>query len=399
MCDRGRRRPISFGYRSVTSLAEDVPERTAEALGRHAATPVDERAALRARIGRRSRPRRARCVGVIGRSPRSRSRLASFAGRRGRPPSFGAAGQRRRTEHHQRPDHDRRARSGTSASVPRGQHDHRAGDQDPQQPDRDQHLPPEVHQLVVPEPRQRRPDPDVASTTTTKTLTDEPHQRPQPREQRSTPARASPPRNNVTATAETASPCACIRPGRRRRTSCPLYSVWYPATSSVSASGRSNGGRLISASAAISTARTPGTGGRRSTSAATAARHVEVPGLRATMPLIVTVPAVHHRPRPAPGSCPPRRRSICAVDRIGAEQRVVRTARPPGQHRSPYTADRGHRQDPQDPDREVGDLERDERPNSVDAGAERDHGERQERRDQRQRPAPACTRAGPLSPA
>src|SRR3954463_8921865 len=27
----------------------------------------------------------------------------------------------------------------------------------------------------------------------------------------------------------------------------PLYSVWYPATSSVSASGRSNGGRLVSA--------------------------------------------------------------------------------------------------------------------------------------------------------
>src|SRR3954470_10978958 len=27
----------------------------------------------------------------------------------------------------------------------------------------------------------------------------------------------------------------------------PAYSVWYPATSSVSASGRSNGGRLVSA--------------------------------------------------------------------------------------------------------------------------------------------------------
>src|SRR5437870_4990378 len=30
-----------------------------------------------------------------------------------------------------------------------------------------------------------------------------------------------------------------------------LYSVWYPATSSVSASGRSNGMRLVSAKAAV----------------------------------------------------------------------------------------------------------------------------------------------------
>ena len=37
----------------------------------------------------------------------------------------------------------------------------------------------------------------------------------------------------------------------------PPYSVWYPATSSLSASGRSNGGRLVSAVPAIRKIRNP----------------------------------------------------------------------------------------------------------------------------------------------
>src|SRR5919201_3981636 len=41
----------------------------------------------------------------------------------------------------------------------------------------------------------------------------------------------------------------------------PLYSVWYPATSSVSASGRSKGGRFVSAIPAKKKTRSPTTCG------------------------------------------------------------------------------------------------------------------------------------------
>src|SRR4051794_31954299 len=55
-----------------------------------------------------------------------------------------------------------------------------------------------------------------------------------------------PAKNNVTASADSVImltySAVWNRPQRM-----PLYSVWYPATSSVSASGRSNGGRLVSA--------------------------------------------------------------------------------------------------------------------------------------------------------
>src|SRR5919109_2100499 len=59
-----------------------------------------------------------------------------------------------------------------------------------------------------------------------------------------------PPRNSVTATADTV---IVWRYSARKNMAnlIPEYSVWYPATNSVSASGRSNGGRFVSASAAI----------------------------------------------------------------------------------------------------------------------------------------------------
>src|SRR6187397_1114013 len=55
-----------------------------------------------------------------------------------------------------------------------------------------------------------------------------------------------PPKNRVTAIEETAIMLAySARKNREKRN--PLYSVWKPATSSDSASGRSNGARLFDA--------------------------------------------------------------------------------------------------------------------------------------------------------
>src|SRR6266511_5184833 len=55
-----------------------------------------------------------------------------------------------------------------------------------------------------------------------------------------------PPKNSVTARAESVIMLMYSAVWKRPQR-IPLYSVWYPATSSVSASGRSNGGRLVSA--------------------------------------------------------------------------------------------------------------------------------------------------------
>src|SRR5262249_38963156 len=62
--------------------------------------------------------------------------------------------------------------------------------------------------------------------------------------------RSQPPQNSVTATADTTKMLAySARKYSAQRK--PLYSVWNPATSSDSASGRSNGARLVSAVAAM----------------------------------------------------------------------------------------------------------------------------------------------------
>src|ERR1035437_6507538 len=62
--------------------------------------------------------------------------------------------------------------------------------------------------------------------------------------------RSQPPQKSVTATEETTKMLAySARKYRHQRN--PLYSVWKPPTSSDSASGKSNGARLVSAVAAI----------------------------------------------------------------------------------------------------------------------------------------------------
>ena len=61
----------------------------------------------------------------------------------------------------------------------------------------------------------------------------------------------------------------------------PEYSVWNPATSSVSASARSNGGRFVSASPAI----------RKMTNAGNCGITFHTLSCEATMPLIDRVPA------------------------------------------------------------------------------------------------------------
>ena len=59
-----------------------------------------------------------------------------------------------------------------------------------------------------------------------------------------------PPRKSVTAMADTVTMFR-YSPRKNIANLIPEYSVWYPATSSVSASARSKGGRLTSASAAM----------------------------------------------------------------------------------------------------------------------------------------------------
>src|SRR5882672_4909947 len=62
--------------------------------------------------------------------------------------------------------------------------------------------------------------------------------------------RSQPPQNRVTAMADTVIMLAySARKNRENRK--PLYSVWNPATSSDSASGRSNGARFVSATPQI----------------------------------------------------------------------------------------------------------------------------------------------------
>src|SRR5438034_5804738 len=63
-----------------------------------------------------------------------------------------------------------------------------------------------------------------------------------------TPGNIHPPRKTVTATADVTI-IAEYSAMKKRAHLKPEYSVWYPATNSDSASGRSNGARLVSPSA------------------------------------------------------------------------------------------------------------------------------------------------------
>src|SRR5215218_6681916 len=65
-----------------------------------------------------------------------------------------------------------------------------------------------------------------------------------------------PPRYRLVATAETVT--MLMYSARKNSAKLMLlYSVWYPATSSCSASGKSNGARLVSATAAVMKIRNP----------------------------------------------------------------------------------------------------------------------------------------------
>ena len=61
--------------------------------------------------------------------------------------------------------------------------------------------------------------------------------------------RSQPPRKRMVATAEMTTMLP-YSPRKKRAKRMPVYSVWKPATSSLSASGRSNGLRLVSATPA-----------------------------------------------------------------------------------------------------------------------------------------------------
>src|SRR5215467_13216777 len=65
-----------------------------------------------------------------------------------------------------------------------------------------------------------------------------------------------PPKNSVAAIADTVRrfTYSAMKYSAKRK---PLYSVWYPATSSCSASGKSNGARFVSAIAAVKYSRKP----------------------------------------------------------------------------------------------------------------------------------------------
>ena len=174
----------------------------------------------------------------------------------------------------------------------------------------------------------------------------------------------------------------------------PEYSVWYPATSSVSASGRSNGGRLVSASAAmhvqqerreldedVPLRQPPQARRRRSAGACTA-----------TMPV--------HRERPAVQHHGDQRQAHAHLvgDHLRARADRTRAAGSSNRSTTPPAPRRRRRATPSPgstgPDVQVRDLERHVVAEQRHARAERDHRERQQRGDHRGAAAPAGTRAG-----
>ena len=116
------------------------------------------------------------------------------------------------------------------------------------------HFPAQLHQLIEAVAREGAAEPDVDEEEH-QDLEDEPDgaagSTPAPAGP-SKPARplgngrSHPPRKSIVATAEMTIMLA-YSPRKKRAKCMPAYSVWKPATSSDSASGRSNGLRLVSA--------------------------------------------------------------------------------------------------------------------------------------------------------
>ena len=131
-----------------------------------------------------------------------------------------------------------------------------------------------------------------------------------------------------------------------------LYSVWKPATSSFSASGRSNGMRFVSANAQI----------RKMMKLKTCGNGPCKIVQRGRNPKYIAVLHVDHLPQAEGiqhqqrrGECQRHRQFVADHLRRGAqsaEQRVLAVRCPSGQ-RDPIYAHRGQRQDEQDTDLEI----------------------------------------------
>ncbi len=152
----------------------------------------------------------------------------------------------------------------------------------------------------------------------------------------------------------------------------PEYSVWNPATSSVSASARSNGGRFVSAIPQIRYTTNAGNIGTTFHTRSCAATISE----NERWPLYISTATSDEPHRDLVGDHLRGRAD-------GAEERIVRAARPSREHHA-VDGDRGHREDPQDADVEVDELQRELPAEQRDVVAERDRAEREERREHRE---------------
>ena len=152
----------------------------------------------------------------------------------------------------------------------------------------------------------------------------------------------------------------------------PEYSVWYPATSSLSASGRSNGARADSATPPKRKTRKPTACGTTNQSVASCFDTMSVSCERL---------AHEHDAEHA------ERERHLVRDELRArahrsEQRVLRLRRPAADD-EPVDADRAEREDEDQRDRHVQDLAVDVPVVDVPTGPVRDHGERREGRERR----------------
>jgi hypothetical protein len=183
------------------------------------------------------------------------------------------------------------------------------------------------------------------------------------------PGMSQPPRKSVAITMETVSTCA-YSAMKNMENFIEEYSVWYPVTSSDSASGRSKGRRFVSAKAEIQKKKNDAESGSANQSPSAAApddlrqRHVADQEEDAQQ--------AH-----------PQRDLVGDHLRAGAQpaqQRVLVRARPPGDH-DPEHAERREGEQEEDPDRHVGDHHRHHPPRRRERRGERDHREGHQRRD------------------
>ena len=161
----------------------------------------------------------------------------------------------------------------------------------------------------------------------------------------------------------------------------PVYSVKKPPVSSCSASTRSNGGWLVSATAEIT----------KITSATIAGSQYQSPlkiDLKPSQPCWITIAPRRERVRLHEHTDDGEAERGFVAQQLRrrphrAEQRVLRTRRPPGEQHA-VEAEPRHRQQPQDPEREVGELQEGPVPGDGDHAADGHDAEREERGEHRQ---------------